>query len=157
MAHPSPIHSWKLIFPCVVSAVKLGASELMRKDMFVPLVSISDSGWACPEPGRFRGLDPDPASLALSVRRHLWYRRCSTLCWQSGKIFACHPTFDASRWCRLTFSPIGASPATLWPSASMAEALLLNKCKTSHERQISRKQPLFYPEMPKRKATERLG
>jgi hypothetical protein len=27
-----------LIFPCVVSAVKFGASELMRKDMFYPLV-----------------------------------------------------------------------------------------------------------------------
>jgi hypothetical protein len=38
MAQPFPIHSWKLIFPCVVSAVKFGASELMRKDMFIPLV-----------------------------------------------------------------------------------------------------------------------
>src|SRR5450755_691711 len=30
MAQPSPIHSWKLIVPCEVSAVKLGASSLMR-------------------------------------------------------------------------------------------------------------------------------
>src|SRR5204863_281452 len=34
-AQPSPIHSWKLIVPCVVSAVKFGASSLMRSDMFV--------------------------------------------------------------------------------------------------------------------------
>jgi hypothetical protein len=33
MAHPFPIHSWKLIRPCVVSAVKLGASLLILKDM----------------------------------------------------------------------------------------------------------------------------
>src|SRR2546429_9812356 len=30
MAQPLPIHSWKLILPCEVSAVKLGASSLMR-------------------------------------------------------------------------------------------------------------------------------
>src|SRR5579863_8099460 len=30
MAQPSPIHSWKLILPCEVSAVKLGASSLIR-------------------------------------------------------------------------------------------------------------------------------
>src|SRR5258705_6318506 len=33
MAHPFPIHWWKLIWPCVVSAVKLGASLLILKDM----------------------------------------------------------------------------------------------------------------------------
>src|SRR5690242_21755649 len=33
-AQPSPIQSWKLIVPWVVSAVKLGASSLMRSDMF---------------------------------------------------------------------------------------------------------------------------
>jgi hypothetical protein len=33
MAQPSPIHWWKSIVPCVVSIVKLGASELMRKDI----------------------------------------------------------------------------------------------------------------------------
>ncbi len=33
MAHPSPIHSWKLIFPSVVSAVKFGASSPMRSAM----------------------------------------------------------------------------------------------------------------------------
>src|SRR6185436_15491063 len=31
IAQPLPIHSWKLIFPWVVSAVKFGASLLMRK------------------------------------------------------------------------------------------------------------------------------
>src|SRR5215472_8300812 len=30
MAQPLPIHSWKLILPCEVSAVKLGASSFMR-------------------------------------------------------------------------------------------------------------------------------
>src|SRR6266849_9029472 len=30
MAQPLPIHSWKLIVPCEVSAVKLGASSFMR-------------------------------------------------------------------------------------------------------------------------------
>src|ERR1700687_4472995 len=30
MPQPLPIHSWKLIFPCEVSAVKLGASSFMR-------------------------------------------------------------------------------------------------------------------------------
>jgi hypothetical protein len=30
MAQPSPIHSWKLIVPGDVSAVKLGASSFMR-------------------------------------------------------------------------------------------------------------------------------
>jgi hypothetical protein len=33
MAHPSPIQSWKLMLPCVVSAVKFGASLLMLKVM----------------------------------------------------------------------------------------------------------------------------
>src|SRR5260370_29715166 len=32
-AHPFPIHSWKVIRPCVVSAVKLGASLLILNDM----------------------------------------------------------------------------------------------------------------------------
>src|SRR6202167_1665780 len=31
IAQPSPIHSWKLIVPCEVSAVKSGAVSLMRK------------------------------------------------------------------------------------------------------------------------------
>src|SRR5260370_41546627 len=30
MAQPLPIHSWKLIVPCEVSAVKLGASSFIR-------------------------------------------------------------------------------------------------------------------------------
>src|SRR5713226_2221254 len=33
IAHPFPIHSWKLIRPWVVSAVKLGASLLILNDM----------------------------------------------------------------------------------------------------------------------------
>src|SRR6266478_8906697 len=33
MAQPFPIHSWKLIRPCVVSAVKLGASLLILNAM----------------------------------------------------------------------------------------------------------------------------
>ena len=36
IAQPSPIHSWKSIFPCVVSAVKFGASLLIRKAMQPP-------------------------------------------------------------------------------------------------------------------------
>ena len=34
-AYPSPTHSWKLIGPAVVSAVKSGAVSLMRKLMLV--------------------------------------------------------------------------------------------------------------------------
>src|SRR5690242_13933962 len=33
MAHPSPIHWWKLISPWVVWAVKFGASSFRRRDM----------------------------------------------------------------------------------------------------------------------------
>src|SRR5262245_34929597 len=36
IAQPLPIHSWKVIVPWVVSAVKFGASALMRSDMVVP-------------------------------------------------------------------------------------------------------------------------
>src|SRR5882672_6721872 len=36
MAHPLPIQSWKLIFPWVVSAVKLGASLLIRNAIGTP-------------------------------------------------------------------------------------------------------------------------
>ena len=38
MAQPSPIHSWKLIGPWVVSAVKLGASLLILSDMTTSFV-----------------------------------------------------------------------------------------------------------------------
>ena len=37
IAQPSPIQSWNVIFPCVVSAVKLGASLLMRSAIFETL------------------------------------------------------------------------------------------------------------------------
>src|ERR1700741_2870504 len=38
MAQPSPIQSWKLIWPCVVCAVKLGAVSLMRRQDMVELL-----------------------------------------------------------------------------------------------------------------------
>src|SRR5215212_721256 len=34
-AQPSPIQSWKLMVPCVVSAVKSGLVSLRRRDMFL--------------------------------------------------------------------------------------------------------------------------
>ena len=37
IAQPLPIQSWKLIVPWVVSAVKFGASELIRSDMMLSL------------------------------------------------------------------------------------------------------------------------
>src|SRR5208337_2307073 len=37
IAHPSPIHSWKWIVPCVVSAVKSGAVSLIRRDIAAPI------------------------------------------------------------------------------------------------------------------------
>src|SRR6266705_330793 len=39
MAHPLPIQSWKLIFPWVLSAVKFGASLLIRNAMLRSSVS----------------------------------------------------------------------------------------------------------------------
>src|SRR5882672_7781712 len=39
IAQPSPIHSWKLIVPCEVSAVKLGASSLIRNMVFLLIPS----------------------------------------------------------------------------------------------------------------------
>src|SRR5690606_39407363 len=41
-AQPSPIHSWKLIVPCVVSAVKSGAVSLMRSPIW-RLLLLQDS------------------------------------------------------------------------------------------------------------------
>jgi hypothetical protein len=38
MAQPEPIHSWKLMGPWVVSAVKLGASPLILSDMTTSFV-----------------------------------------------------------------------------------------------------------------------
>jgi hypothetical protein len=46
MAHLSPIHSWKLITPCVVLAVKLGAISLMRSDIIAPQNSDENLGGA---------------------------------------------------------------------------------------------------------------
>src|SRR5215471_7587533 len=45
IAHPFPIHSWKLIFPWVVSAVKFGASLLIRSVMTCPPHRLSKLGW----------------------------------------------------------------------------------------------------------------
>jgi hypothetical protein len=45
MAQPSPIHSWKLMGPSVVSAVKSGAVSLMRKDTVIPPVCAAASCW----------------------------------------------------------------------------------------------------------------
>src|SRR3984885_12200628 len=45
MAQLSPIHSWKLIFPCEVSAVKLGASSLMRSICWSPDLFESKRGF----------------------------------------------------------------------------------------------------------------
>src|SRR5712692_6034470 len=66
MAQPFPIHSWKLIRPCVVSAVKLGASLLILSDMtYLRIVKIVRSLYvpgvplvrraACEEHGGGRG------------------------------------------------------------------------------------------------------
>src|ERR1051326_2755335 len=43
IAQPFPIHSWKLILPSVVSAVKFGASSFMRNDMVVSLLCVDGS------------------------------------------------------------------------------------------------------------------
>jgi hypothetical protein len=45
-----PIHSWKLILPSVVSAVKFGASELMRSDIayLLNICAISSYFWQSP-------------------------------------------------------------------------------------------------------------
>src|SRR5712692_3034271 len=46
MAQPLPIHSWKLIRPCVLSAVKLGASLLILNAMtHLPIVKTVRSSY----------------------------------------------------------------------------------------------------------------
>src|SRR5579872_1074375 len=45
MAQLSPIHSWKLIFPWEVSAVKFGASSLMRSMCWSPDLIESKRGF----------------------------------------------------------------------------------------------------------------
>src|SRR5713101_3835104 len=44
MAQPLPIHSWKLIVPCEVSAVKLGASSFMRNMVYLLVSCYSEAG-----------------------------------------------------------------------------------------------------------------
>src|SRR5262245_48674585 len=40
IAQPFPIHSWNVMVPWVVSAVKFGASSLMRSDMALPRAAV---------------------------------------------------------------------------------------------------------------------
>src|SRR6266576_381205 len=60
-AQPLPIQSWKLSEPWVVSAVKLGASSLMRSDMMASICAV------CPAAHR-RGVcrNPPPAGPFLT-------------------------------------------------------------------------------------------
>src|SRR3984885_10124048 len=51
-AQLSPIHSWKWIVPCVVSAVKSGATSLIRSDIFdLPSVSYAHFVFELRSPG----------------------------------------------------------------------------------------------------------
>src|ERR1700686_4235649 len=54
MAQPSPIHSWKLIVPCEVSAVKFGASSFMRNIVYL-LISVFPEPRALEPSFRFSG------------------------------------------------------------------------------------------------------
>src|SRR5439155_15205313 len=56
MAQPLPIHSWKLIFPWVVSAVKFGASLLIRNAMTTSIKGTKAIG----SRGRGQGADRNP-------------------------------------------------------------------------------------------------
>src|SRR5208282_2401825 len=51
MAQPLPIHSWKLIVPCEVSAVKLGASSFMRNMNCPPERAVLYTTQPQPTPG----------------------------------------------------------------------------------------------------------
>src|ERR1700730_432964 len=60
MAQPLPIHSWKLIVPCEVSAVKLGASSFMRN-------------MNCPPEAEVLYIDrPQPIDWICGPPCHLW-------------------------------------------------------------------------------------
>src|SRR6476660_3662528 len=56
MAHPSPIHSWKLSVPFEVSAVKFGASSFMRNTVCLLVWCSSDreAGGASFRPSKLR-------------------------------------------------------------------------------------------------------
>src|SRR5262245_6101250 len=63
MAHPLPIHSWKLILPWVVSAVKFGASLLIRSAMaHLRFVGVGGSGNARPGTTAHERLQPNARS-----------------------------------------------------------------------------------------------
>src|SRR3989441_12928725 len=69
IAHLSPIHSWKRIFPSVVSAVKSGASSPMRMAMFA-LHHVGVSSWTLPfKTAILAPLDrrANPVSLGLAA------------------------------------------------------------------------------------------
>src|ERR1700724_3656503 len=67
IAQPSPIHSWKLIVPCVVSAVKSGATSLIRGTVFVTGGTVAVLMVALLEKirssGKCRGCGQDPAAV----------------------------------------------------------------------------------------------
>ena len=67
MAQPSPIHSWKWIVPWVVSAVKSGATSLMRSDMiyFLFLLQIFFQNFVQRMTARFTAVPSDPDVLEL--------------------------------------------------------------------------------------------
>src|ERR1700743_553001 len=70
-AQPSPIHSWKWMGPCVVSAVKSGAVSLIRRDIcVVPAFSfVLDFGSGLGGVCRFGLQAEDPPGLALGGSR----------------------------------------------------------------------------------------
>src|SRR3989441_12562347 len=73
IAHLSPIHSWKRIFPSVVSAVKSGASSPMRMGMF-DLHHVGVSSWTLPFKTAIlaplaRRANPVSLGLAADARR----------------------------------------------------------------------------------------
>src|SRR5262249_40594278 len=67
IAQPLPIQSWKLILPWVVSAVKFGASLLIRNDMPPLRIVQTDAVMETPEGGRLRYA---PRLLADVTRAH---------------------------------------------------------------------------------------
>src|SRR5947209_16658448 len=62
IAQPLPIQSWKLMVPCVVSAVKFGASSLMRSDIGGLLA------WCWPATHRRGSCDKSPRLAGWFVR-----------------------------------------------------------------------------------------
>src|SRR6266446_10791845 len=70
MAHPFPIHSWKLIRPCVVSAAKLGASLFILNGMaHLRIVKTVRSSSPCTGRRKLLGVPrcAEPRHVALHV------------------------------------------------------------------------------------------